>query len=787
MKLIGYELYKGCANRLLPLLILIALAANGWIFCQEAAKPGEGQVLRDNRAVYDRLLAQYQAMPPDEASRELRARLEEVDACLTLQSLDQMDGASAQTEAARIEQRFPGLAARYQSGEERLTDSWDTDYSLLAILSGQADYVSGYAGYVSGVRQRADGLLGASVFSKPSTFSYRNIEATVRDYQGLEALPVKLDVDIGVVTSTRFPATDIFLVLLAVMTAVSMTAREKESGLYPLLKSAKLGRSGVIRAKLAAAAMAVLLITLLLQGENLLLAVRLWGLGDLSRPLQSIPAFRGCTEALSIGAYLGLAALVKFAAALLICWLAMLLTLTCSHTPLALLVLAAVLGGEWSLWRYVPALSPANHLKYLNLFGFSDSYALFSQYQNLNLFGFPVSVRLLAAALLPALLAALGAACAAAYLSRGQSRRGSGRLSGIRRKLAGWTCAGGLWRQEGYRLLLGQRVLLILLALALLQWYSVANTFATRTQQQTYYERYIDRVSALSLADAAEYLDAEQAVVDSQAAAPGQMMIQPNQDRMEALSWVQAQRVYLEELQAQGIEGRYVDLRGYSRLFALNGSFNDLTQILILAVLAAVCLGPTLTRERATGGRLLLLSTMNGRSRAIWIKLIWGALAVGVIAAMVWGGQLLGYARVYLFKDWPAPVQSIMRIDQDGVTAAAAFQRFPFPLTIGQYTVLLYLFRLVMAWMASGLILLISSWLRSAPATVLISAAVVALPPLLCAAGMGGATFSAIASWLSGNQCLQRCPAAAIAAIPAGMLLWWGEGKLAVKIFTTRG
>lgn len=335
-------------------------------------------------------------------------------------------------------------------------------------------------------------------------------------------------------------------------------------------------------------------------------------------------------------------------------------------------------------------------------------------------------------------------------------------------------------------MLVGQRALLILLALALFQWYSAANTFATRTPQQTYYARYIDRVSTLPLDDAAAYLDTEQAAVDNQAAAAGQMMIQPNQDRMTALAWVQAQRACLEELQAQGIEGRYVDLRGYSRLFALNGSSNDLTQILILTVLAAVCLGPTLARERATGGRMLLMSTLNGRTRAMWIKLILGALTAGAIAAMVWGGQLFSYMKVYSFHDWTAPVQSVMQIDQDNVTAVAAFQHFPYRITIGQYAALLYLFRLVMAWVLSSMILLMSSWMRNVPAAILVSTALAALPPLLTGVGVGGAAFSAAVTWASGNQLLMRWPAAVIAAIPAGLLLWWAGSLAAVGIFISR-
>ena len=75
-----------------------------------------------------------------------------------------------------------------------------------------------------------------------------------------------------------------------------------------------------------------------------------------------------------------------------------------SNAQLSLVALFPVLGVEYALFTFLPVQSILNHFKYLNLFSYVHTSSLYTEYLNINLFGFPVGNRRMMLILLPVLL-----------------------------------------------------------------------------------------------------------------------------------------------------------------------------------------------------------------------------------------------------------------------------------------------------------------------------------------------------------------------------------------------
>lgn len=76
-----------------------------------------------------------------------------------------------------------------------------------------------------------------------------------------------------------------------------------------------------------------------------------------------------------------------------------------SNIQFSVTVLAAILIVEYVLFATLPVQSILNPLKYFNLFSYIQTSKLYTQYLNIDLFGYPFGIRTLALWALPFLVA----------------------------------------------------------------------------------------------------------------------------------------------------------------------------------------------------------------------------------------------------------------------------------------------------------------------------------------------------------------------------------------------
>ncbi len=98
--------------------------------------------------------------------------------------------------------------------------------------------------------------------------------------------------------------TDYFAVILLAMISLSFLA-ERKKGLWSLIYATKNGRVKLYANRIGTLFLSSLAVTILLYGTNLMICNFVYGgLGDFSRPIQSIADFGKFPAALSVGAAL---------------------------------------------------------------------------------------------------------------------------------------------------------------------------------------------------------------------------------------------------------------------------------------------------------------------------------------------------------------------------------------------------------------------------------------------------------------------------------------------------
>ena len=140
----------------------------------------------------------------------------------------------------------------------------------------------------------------------------------------------------------------------------------------------------------------------------------LYGFGDLSRSIQSVPAFRECVYRLDVGGFLLRVLLIRAAIAVFLAALFFLMACLIRRGHILILSELAFCGAEFALERGIPLAGTLNWLKCVNVFWLWQPRGVFGTYCNLDFFGYPVSKDAAGAVILAAfgLVVSCGGLCA---------------------------------------------------------------------------------------------------------------------------------------------------------------------------------------------------------------------------------------------------------------------------------------------------------------------------------------------------------------------------------------
>ncbi len=259
---------------------------------------------------------------------------------------------------------------------------------------------------------------------------------------------------------------------------------------------------------------------------------------------------------------------------------------------------------------------------------------------------------------------------------------------------------------EGYKLLLHQRMWIILCFVLWVSFQNYKTTGVIYTDldgnyQEYFYQHYTGELSEETkqyAADIQEQLEEQYAALSMEE--NNQMLNDSIRLNEKRLLFVQEQIQYLEFLRDErNIRGWIMDERGYETML---GNRNNESQMALGAVsfMAVLMCGSLLFSQEKKNGTWGILNSTGGRMRLVFRKYLVLIIYVSIVWTFTYGINLYNMYQVYELGDGQAPVQSL-RILRD----------FPFHISVRSFVIGLYFMRWVVLCCAACMAAMFSTYL----------------------------------------------------------------------------
>ena len=654
MSLLTAELRKVWGNRVFPMLLAVLVAAN-LLLLWMGTRPTANQ---PPAAAYHAVGADVAALGSDMAAKGdfLHGKLDEAESLLNLENYyrNLAYGNSVYLQHYREENAtlFNQYEQMYLDKSYTLyTDSLTMEYRLFAQLVNEYDTVAGYTDFLDSVQTKANQLAGISIFQNDETgYDLKNIEVTAAVYAGLGETAIDYYPQKGLYTAISYAFTDLILLASMLVLALLLVRQERDSGLLSLVRSLPGGRLQTALAKLGAFALSLLAVLALLYGVNLAYCAATFGLGPLTRTIQSVPALMRCTMQITVGQYLFRFLLAKWAGAFVMGLWVMLAALVARRAAAGW---AAALAGPlvmFGIRAAIPATSRLNVIKYANLASLLQTNELLGNYRNLYWFGSPIGLPLVEWTAAVVYGGALGFGFCWVF-ARAQllSAAKRGFLLGLRHK----THATSIYKEEARKLLLLNGAALVLAAFAGFGIYQGVTAESYIGPDEIYYAYYMKHISGPFTQESYDWLEQQgeefAPLLEGNSAASGvpydvfslrQKYIVYNQIINQNINY------YLKEHPGAWL----VYESGYRELFGFAGDA-DVQDTLLAGLACALCFSGLFSMERRGGMETILCTTPLGRKRTVRAKL----LMSGVVAFVIAAGSCLPHL-IQVLRDYGLPV-----------------------------------------------------------------------------------------------------------------------------------
>ena len=266
------------------------------------------------------------------------------------------------------------------------TKSMNSELSFLKTINYEIEKVHGYEDYLNEIQKNADMLSSISIFNKEGSYTNNNIKATAKAYEGMSSVPINYYPQKGIVTALDFDISDIILIFIMILMSFTLVREERDNGLLYLIRSTQRGRLHTAIAKAVALIISLLVAVIILYCTNLVYCNFTYGLGDLTRTIQSVPRLMNSTLKVNLVEYLGLYMLTKWvAAAVTGIWILFSMTVAKSIMTGVLFSISMPLV-HFLIRSVIPATHKLNVIKYANIISLLKTNEILGSYRNLHWF-----------------------------------------------------------------------------------------------------------------------------------------------------------------------------------------------------------------------------------------------------------------------------------------------------------------------------------------------------------------------------------------------------------------
>ena len=598
-------------------------------------------------------------------------------------------------------------------------------WEVMHELRDECNTVLTYDEYLESIKAQAKSMTAVSIFAKPDSFNYRSILKTPPAYEKIQDVRPVFGRSKGITLATDNSFTDILCGFILLFAVLSIMLYDREQGMSGLLFSMRRGRGYLIMTKLAALAITLFGAVVLLYAENLMLGACLYGLGNLSRPIQSLSGFIACNLKINVWQYLILYVLFKFIAVFCIGAVLSLIAVNTKNTVSFYGISAAVLIVEGVLYVLIHPLSIYSIFRYINLVAFTKVNEIFCNYKNINFFEYPVPLIPTSSAALFIITAVCGFLSAYLYARK---RNLEFKRIGFRLSLSkGGKVHSQMW-YTFYKSLILQKGALVIAVFLAVSGFMSQSFIKQYDQQDVYYEYYTEKMEGKVTAETAAFFEDEKArFADLQTQLDELSEKEPqNYTAQNELSKQLAPKMGFdpayERLQQIGnVKGAYMFYdTGYKRALGVNGYDDDMKYALAAVFLLIFLVSPLIANDNKYRMSFIVSSTASGK-RSYIRRDVLAAAFYGLLAALLW---IVPYS-----------VTISQYYGHDGLSGSLRsitdFISFPVNMKVWQYLLLVAALRTMFVILSTLVMLWVSSRCRSTTSAVLINFAVFALPIII--------------------------------------------------------
>lgn len=394
-KLVQYELIKVIQKKSLIAFFVILSIVNVGIFAYAQNYDSSCYPL-----AYQKLQNQLTNVPHEKRYEFMKAQYEKYDAFYVLEQLShlRMNQEDNQYMIDEILDKYPSIEEKYSSLYQDnhnpfYTQNLESEVVFLSDIMKEFQTLHDYPLYIQNIKEKAATISSISIFQKDNSFEEKNIQKTANDYANLFNTSITYETEKGICEALSFPMTSVILMLAMLVLSLMMVIDEKEKKLFSIIKITSLGQSSTIIAKCIVMVIIIGVMTTVLITSQLIYASFLYGIGDLSRSVQSLASYINCPFSLTVQQFICIFILIKWLSASVIGLLMILMAVLFNNKILTILGVIIVLIIEYIFFMFIPPLSPFYLLKYLNLVSILQTDSFFQIYRNVNVFNHLISLQ----------------------------------------------------------------------------------------------------------------------------------------------------------------------------------------------------------------------------------------------------------------------------------------------------------------------------------------------------------------------------------------------------------
>lgn len=730
MRLLNYELFKVISRwAFLALFVILCLVNGLFLLNKEQSK-------NIAPAAVKQIYQDIEPMSMEEKTAYLEQGFQDMEFYRLLSNVD-MESKDPRLEQMieEYKEELPAYTEKYKQGNYlKYTDDISLEQRLYKQVLFDVNEAVNYQAYLDNIDVESKRMTN-SIFSAEGTFSYNNALITPSAFDHLKGNQLNPQVPDGIVMATKSDMTDIIMVLLMIIAGFFLVMQEKEKGLLPLIKPTFRGRFATALAKIGALFVMSLLIVVVLFGTNLFIAVRLYGLGDLSRLIQSVSGFLTSPFQITVLQYL----ILYFVTKLVVCFIiALLVYFFCtiareSVVALTGFFLVAAVSVVCNLT--IAATSWLDLLKYVNLAEFIKVWPLYSRYLNLNLFEYPVNIIPLFLVFSIVLIVGLSVISILIFCRQKNAVSSNQLLKQVldRMTIKSKRVSVCLLRYEFSKLLLANKALLLILIFLLVQGFSFSMFRTSLSDDELYYRDFMIELQGeltpekeVYLAEKTAYFHQLQNEINEIASNPdlSQQEIQSKTLKQVKLlkpsgGFQMAYQKYetILENRDQGIHTEFVYDTGYDYLTGKNANSPLQTAALLMSIFAVMCAASVYGKEHEARLHYLVRSAQHGRQKTIHHKSIAISAVMVVLYAVSQVPYYLYICEHYKLSLLRSPVTSLSHLAWmgDGVSILG-------------YFILIHLIQLVGVVLLAQIVLCFSVYAKNTFLTIVVSFLVFVLP-----------------------------------------------------------